>query len=172
MGFNEFSGYFAVAAAALATGYIATTWGLRPEPFYLGIGFVVFGLVISAFMVRETRHHADHEAKAYSGPVEKQLSQREIFQRTSFTDRNLSSVSQAGLVNNLNDGMAWGLFPLFFSMAGLNLKQIGWLAAIYPAVWGIGQLFTGAAAEGGSAPHRRRLPSCRGNGKSDRMGAI
>lgn len=147
MGFNEFSGYFAVAAAALGTGYIATTWGLRPEPFYLGVGFVVFGLAISTFLVRETRHHADHEATTYSGSVEKQLSQREIFQRTSFTDRNLSSVSQAGLVNNLNDGMAWGLFPLFFSLAGMNLNQIGWLAAIYPAVWGIGQLFTGALSD-------------------------
>ncbi len=147
MGLNEFSGYFAVAAAALGTGFIATTWGLRPEPFYLGVGFVIFGLAISVFMVRETRHHADHEANTYGGPVEKQLSQREIFQRTSFTDRNLSSVSQAGLVNNLNDGMAWGLFPLFFSVAGMNLKQIGWLAAIYPAVWGIGQLFTGALSD-------------------------
>ena len=147
MGLNEFAGYFAVAAAALATGYVATTWGLRPEPFYLGVGFVIFGLTMSVFMVRETRYHADHEANTHNGPVEKQLSQREIFRRTSFTDPNLSSVSQAGMVNNLNDGMAWGLFPLFFAMAGLNLKQIGWLAAIYPAVWGIGQLYTGALSD-------------------------
>lgn len=147
MGLNEFSGYFAVAGAALATGYIAANWGLRPEPFYLGVGFVVFGLALSAFMVHETRHHADHEAKTLGRPVEIQLSQREIFQRTSFTDRNLSSISQAGLVNNLNDGMAWGLFPLFFSVAGMNFTQIGWLAAIYPAVWGIGQLFTGALSD-------------------------
>ncbi len=136
MGLNEFAGYFAVAAAALATGYVASTWGLRPEPFYLGVGFIAFGLTISVFLVRETRHHADHEASIHRGPVEKQLSQGEIFKRTSFTDPSLSSVSQAGMVNNLNDGMAWGLFPLFFAMAGLNLKQIGWLAAIYPAVWG------------------------------------
>jgi MFS family permease len=143
MGINEFAGYFAVAAAALATGYVASTWGLRPEPFYLGVGFIAFGLTISVFLVRETRHHADHEASIHRGPAEKQLSQGEIFKRTSFTDPSLSSVSQAGMVNNLNDGMAWGLFPLFFAMAGLNLKQIGWLAAIYPAVWGIGQLYTG-----------------------------
>jgi MFS family permease len=147
MGLNEFSGYFAVALAALATGYVASTWGLRPEPFYLGVGFVAFGLTISVFLVRETRHHADHEASIHDGPAEKQLSQSEIFKRTSFTDPNLSSVSQAGMINNLNDGMAWGLFPLFFAMAGMDLKQIGWLAAIYPAVWGVGQLFTGALSD-------------------------
>jgi MFS family permease len=147
MGLNEFSGYFAVALAALATGYVASTWGLRPEPFYLGVGFVAFGLTISVFLVRETRHHADHEASIHDGPAEKQLSQGEIFKRTSFTDPNLSSVSQAGMINNLNDGMAWGLFPLFFAMAGMDLKQIGWLAAIYPAVWGVGQLFTGALSD-------------------------
>ena len=147
MGLNEFSGYVAVALAALATGYVASTWGLRPEPFYLGVGFVAFGLAISVFLVRETRHHADHEASIHSGPAEKQLSQGEIFKRTSFTDPDLSSVSQAGMVNNLNDGMAWGLFPLFFALAGMDLRQIGWLAAIYPAVWGIGQLFTGALSD-------------------------
>ncbi len=147
MGLNEFAGYFAVAAAALATGYVASNWGLRPEPFYLGVGFIAFGLAISVLLVRETRHHADHEARIHNGPAEKQLSQGEIFRRTSFTDPNLSSVSQAGMVNNLNDGMAWGLFPLFFAMAGLNLKQIGWLAAIYPAIWGIGQLYTGGLSD-------------------------
>jgi len=147
MGLNEFSGYVAVALAALATGYVASTWGLRPEPFYLGVGFVAFGLAISVLLVRETHHHAHHEASIHSGPDEKQLSQGEIFKRTSFTDPDLSSVSQAGMVNNLNDGMAWGLFPLFFAMAGMDLRQIGWLAAIYPAVWGIGQLFTGALSD-------------------------
>jgi MFS family permease len=147
MGLNEFAGYFAVAAAALATGYVASNWGLRPQPFYLGVGFIAFGLAMSVLLVRETRHHADHEAKIHRGPSEKELSQSEIFRRTSFTDPNLSAVSQAGMVNNLNDGMAWGLFPLFFAMAGLNLKQIGWLAAIYPAVWGIGQLYTGGLSD-------------------------
>ncbi len=147
MGLNEFAGYFAVAAAALATGYVASNWGLRPQPFYLGVGFIAFGLAMSVLLVRETRHHADHEARIHRGPTQEHLSQGEIFRRTSFTDPNLSSVSQAGMVNNLNDGMAWGLFPLFFAMGGLNLKQIGWLAAIYPAVWGIGQLYTGGLSD-------------------------
>ncbi len=147
MGLNEFAGYFAVAGAALATGYVASTWGLRPEPFYLGVGFVVLGLTISVFLVHETRHYAEHEATLHSGPADQHISQGEIFRRTSFTDPNLSSVSQAGLVNNLNDGMAWGLFPLFFAMAGMSLGQIGWLAAIYPAVWGLGQLYTGALSD-------------------------
>lgn len=148
MGLNEFAGYFAVAAAALATGYVASVWGLRPEPFYLGVGFVVIGLLLSVVLVRETRHHADHEATlAGDIPTEELPGAREIFLRTSFQDRNLSSISQAGLVNNLNDGMAWGLFPLFFATAGMTLRQIGWLAAIYPAIWGIGQLFTGALSD-------------------------
>ncbi len=148
MGLNEFAGYFAVAAAALATGYIASVWGLRPQPFYLGVGFVAVGLLLSAFIVRETRHHADYEATLAGVPTAGALpNQREIFWRTTLLDRNLSSVSQAGLVNNLNDGMAWGLFPLFFAAAGMSLGQIGWLAAIYPAVWGIGQLFTGALSD-------------------------
>ena len=148
MGLNEFAGYFAVAAAALATGYIASRWGLRPEPFYLGIGFVTAGLLISVLLVRETHHHARHEGDLEHAVAQQRVtSQRQIFIQTSFTDRNLSSISQAGLVNNLNDGMAWGLFPLFFALAGMNLKQIGWLAAIYPAVWGIGQLYTGALSD-------------------------
>ncbi len=143
MGLNEFAGYFAVALSALATGYIAAEVGLRPEPFYLGVGFVVLGTLLSVLAVRETRHHVAHESKlAGTAPVE--LSQREIITRTSFTDPDLSSVSQAGMVNNLNDGMAWGLFPLVFASAGMSLSQIGTLAAIYPAVWGLGQLFTGA----------------------------
>lgn len=148
MGLNEFAGYFAVALAALATGYVATGWGLRPEPFYLGIGFVAGGLILSILLVRETRQHADQEGTLHGavGPAG-HPSHRQIFWRTSLTDRNLSSVSQAGLVNNLNDGMAWGLFPIFFAMHGMSLAQIGWLAAIYPAVWGIGQLYTGALSD-------------------------
>ena len=148
MGLNEFAGYGAVALSALATGYIASTYGLRPEPFYLGIGFAVLGLVLSVVLVRETRAHAHHEAKHHdAAPNAPAPSQREIFLRTSFRDRELSSISQAGLVNNLNDGMAWGLFPLFYASAELSLERIGWLAAIYPAVWGIGQLFTGALSD-------------------------
>ncbi len=148
MGVNEFAGYVAVALAALGTGYVASVYGLRPEPFYLGVVFVVLGLLASVFLVRETRHHAHHEGRlAHAAEQERISSQGEIFRRTSFTDRNLSAISQAGLVNNLNDGMAWGLFPLFFAIAGMNLKQIAWLAAIYPAVWGMGQLYTGALSD-------------------------
>ncbi len=146
MGLNEFAGYGAVAISALATGYVAATYGLRPEPFYLGVGFAVIGLVLSAVLVRDTHAHAHHEAKNHAKPVDA-VSQREIFIRTSFRDRELSSISQAGLVNNLNDGMAWGLFPLFYAAANISLERIGWLAAVYPAVWGIGQLFTGALSD-------------------------
>ena len=132
-------------ASALATGHLAAVYGLRPQPFYLGIAFVVIGLALSALLVRETHGHAHHEAsKQAEAPV---LSQRAVFLRTSFTDRELSSVSQAGLVNNLNDGMAWGLFPIFFAAAHMTLAQIGYLAAIYPAAWGVGQLFTGALSD-------------------------
>ena len=148
MGLNESAGYLAVAGAALSTGYVAALWGLRPEPFYLGVAFVVLGLGLSALLVRETQMHAAHEA-SLSGDVPSAglPGQGEVFWRTSLLDRNLSSVSQAGLVNNLNDGMAWGLFPLVFTAAGMSLAQIGWLAAIYPAVWGLGQLFTGALSD-------------------------
>ena len=147
MGLNEFAGYGAVALSALATGYVAATYGLRPEPFYLGVGFAVLGTLLSIALVRETQAHARHEATSRAAPPAGAPSQREIFVRTSFSDRELSSVSQAGLVNNLNDGMAWGLFPLFYASANLSLERIGWLAAIYPAVWGIGQLFTGALSD-------------------------
>jgi MFS family permease len=145
MGLNEFAGYFAVAGSALATGFVAARYGLRPEPFFLGIGFVVLGLLLSGLVVRETKHHVAAESKMHGElPPEGIPTQREVFWRTSLLDKNLSSVSQAGLVNNLNDGMAWGLFPLFFAATRMNLGQIGTLAAIYPATWGVAQLFTGA----------------------------
>ena len=145
MGLNEFAGYFAVALSALATGYIAARHGLRPEPFYLGVAFVAIGLLLSIFAVRETSHHVALEAATYGATnTAAPPTQREIFWRTSVGDRNLSSVSQAGLVNNLNDGMAWGLFPIVFATAGMDLARIGTLAALYPATWGLGQLFTGA----------------------------
>lgn len=143
MGLNEFAGYFAVAGSALATGYIASHFGLRPEPFYLGIGYVALGLILSIWFVRDTHAHAHHEAKMHHSTPQVTLSQRDVFFKTSFTDRNLSSITQAGFVNNLNDGMAWGLFPIFFAAVGLNLERIAWLAAIYPATWGIFQLWTG-----------------------------
>jgi MFS family permease len=148
MGLNEFAGYLAVALSALATGFLATHYGLRPEPFYLGLGFVTIGLVLSVFAVRETKQHVVHEATLGAGlALEPALSAREVFWRTSLRDKNLSSVSQAGLVNNLNDGMAWGLFPLFFAAAGLTLAEIGTLAAVYPATWGVAQLLTGALSD-------------------------
>jgi MFS family permease len=147
MGLNEFAGYLAVSGAALATGYVAATYGLRPWPFSLGIVFVVAGLLLSVFAVRETHDHARHEA--LDAPVGQTggLSQAQVFARTSLLDRDLSAISQAGLVNNLNDGMAWGLFPLVFAAAGLGLRDIGFLAAIYPAIWGLGQLVTGGLSD-------------------------
>ncbi|MFN0247397.1 MAG: MFS transporter [Kofleriaceae bacterium] len=145
MGLNEFAGYGAVALSALATGYVAAAYGLRPEPFYLGVGYVVVGIALS-LVVRDTHGHARKEATDHHGDAGT-FTQRQLFVRTSFTDPNLSSISQAGLVNNLNDGMAWGLFPLFYAAAKLSLEQIAWLAAIYPGVWGIGQLVTGALSD-------------------------
>jgi MFS family permease len=150
MGFNEAAGYGAVAITALATGYIAQRWGLRPEPFFLGIAYAGLGLGLSVFFVRETRDHARHEAAnhvATSGAHREELTTGQIFRLTSFTDKALSSCSQAGLVNNLNDGLAWGLFPIFFAASGMSIGRIGVLAALYPAVWGIGQLYTGALSD-------------------------
>lgn len=140
MGLNEFAGYFAVAVSAWATGYVASLYSVRPEPFYLGVGYVIVGLFLSLFFAKETLHHVTHESQNHS---KHNFSQKEIFLKTSFQDKNLSSVSQAGFVNNLNDGMAWGLFPILFASFNMTLSQIGWLAAIYPASWGIMQLFTG-----------------------------
>jgi MFS family permease len=145
MGLNEFSGYFAVSLTALASGYIASAYGLRPEPFYLGMGIVGTGLFLSVFFVRETHGHARHEAKGQGGAEPVPFT--EIFTRTSYRDPDLFSCSQAGMVNNLNDGMAWGLFPLFFAAAHLSLERIAILAAVYPAVWGICQLFTGGLSD-------------------------
>jgi MFS family permease len=148
MGLNEFAGYVAVALSALATGWIAARYGLRPQPFYLGVGFIIIGLALSALLVRETRHHVSHESALLGWqPREAPPTARQVFWRTTLLDANLSSVSQAGLVNNLNDGMAWGLFPLVFAAAGMNLAQVGLLAAIYPATWGVSQLVTGALSD-------------------------
>ena len=150
MGLNETAGYAGVALASLATGYLAAAYGPRPAPFLLGIGFAILGLLLTALFIRETREYARLEAsQAATSPEnpDDKPGGKEIFLRTSFTDRNLSSVSQAGFVNNLNDGMAWGLFPLFFAAAGLSIEQIGVLAAVYPGVWSLGQLVTGWASD-------------------------
>jgi MFS family permease len=152
MGLNEFAGYVAVALAALATGYVAEAYGLRPEPFYLGIAFAAAGLALTILFVRETQHHAALEARhvesrsAAADPVTVPAA-REIFARATWRDPALASASQAGLVNNLNDGLAWGLFPLFFAAGGLNLAQIGILSFAYPAVWGLLQIWTGALSD-------------------------
>ena len=149
MGLNEFAGYLAVAASAFATGAIAMRYGLRPEPFYLGIAFASLGLALSLLFVRDTRGHADVESRmrASRTPAEEPVTPRGLFAQVSWRDPALSSASQAGLVNNLNDGLAWGLFPLYFAAAGLPVQQIGILAAIYPATWGLVQLWTGALSD-------------------------
>ena len=143
MGLNEFAGYVAVAGAALATGFIAARYGFRPQPFYLGIAFAAAGLLLSALAVRDTKAHAALESSLRKDDDKV----RDVFWRTTLRDRNLSSISQAGLVNNLNDGMAWGLFPLFFAAAQMSLGRIGVLTAIYPAVWGVLQLATGSLSD-------------------------
>lgn len=145
MGFNEAAGYGAVAATAMATGAIAAQAGLRPEPFLLGAAYAVLGLGLSVLVVHETRGHAAAEASLHLAPeaAATRLSTGRIVLRTSFTDRALSAASQAGMVNNLNDALAWGIFPLLFAANGLSIAQIGLLAALYPAVWGACQLLTG-----------------------------
>ncbi|WP_327312659.1 MFS transporter [Streptomyces sp. NBC_01235] len=145
MGFNEAAGYGAVAATAMATGAIAEHAGLRPEPFLLGAVYVVLALSLSTLAVRETRDHARAEAAQHPrqpGPPT-ELTTGQIARLTSFRDRALSAASQAGMVNNLNDALAWGIFPLLFAAHGLSIAQIGVLAALYPAVWGAGQMLTG-----------------------------
>jgi MFS family permease len=146
MGLNEFAGYLAVAGAALLTGWIAARHGLRPDPFYPGVVFVAVGLALSALLVRETHAHVVLESDLHRIPAQV-VTPREVFWRTTWSDCNLSSISQAGLVNNLNDGMAWGLFPLFFAAANLSVDRIGMLVAIYPATWGVVQLATGALSD-------------------------
>ena len=150
MGLNEAAGYGAVAVTAVATGWIAAEYGLRPEPFFLGLAFAAAGLGLSAVFVRETRGHAHLEAAASpaasagGAPV---MSGREVFALTSFREPALSATCQAGLVNNLNDGVAWGLFPFVFAAHGLGPAAIGALVALYPAVWGLGQLITGPLSD-------------------------
>jgi MFS family permease len=148
LGLNEAAGYGAAAVAALASGYVAAAYGLRPYPFYLGVVFAVAGLLLSLFAVRESRAHARREAelREETAPAP-EASFRRVFALTSWRDRALASVSQAGLVNNLNDGVVWGLFPLLFAGAGLGVETVGLLAALYLGVWCLGQLFTGALSD-------------------------
>ncbi len=147
MGLNEAAGYGALALTALATGYIAARWGLRPQPFFLGIAYAGLGLGLSALFARETHAHVRHEAAQRAAGGEERLSAGEVFRMTTLSEPALSSCSQAGLANNLNDGLAWGLLPIFFAAHGLPVAAIGVLAAIYPAVWAAGQLLTGALSD-------------------------
>lgn len=173
LGLNEFAGYLSVGVMAWLTGYIGATYALRPQPFYLGIGIAVAGLVSSVLFVRDTLGHAHYEAKEYAArvvsrmpagatpqgtasavaatgpadPPESTPSLKEIFRLTTWKERALSACSQAGLVNNLNDGMSWGIYPLFFASYGLGVAQIGVIKAVYPATWGILQLVTGPLSD-------------------------
>jgi MFS family permease len=163
MGLNEAAGYGAVSLAAIAAGYLAANYALRPQPFMLGIGFALAGLLLSLFFVRESHGHARHEAAMLASPAGQAAASahqthppeqraappsfKDIFLFTSWKNRTLFGVSQAGLVNNLNDGLAWGVFPLFFAAGGLSIGQIGLLAGIYPGVWGVAQLLTGALSD-------------------------
>lgn len=142
MGLNEFAGYIALAAIAFVTGWVAHEYGLRPYPFYAGIVLAVAGLLVSLFFVKDTQRHVALESVRSAVPKLDNL-----FWQTTWKHRNLGSVTQAGLVNNLNDGMVWGLFPLLLASKGFNLTDIGFIVAVYPAVWGVGQLFTGSLAD-------------------------
>ena len=142
MGLNESFGYFSIALVAFTTGWIASEYGLRPYPFYQGIGFVILGLFISIFLIKDTAKHVAAETKSSSiKPL------KNIFWDTTWRDNNLGSISQAGFVNNLNDGMIWGVLPIILANRDFNLKNIAIIVAIYPAVWGIGQLVTGKLSD-------------------------
>jgi len=147
MGLNEASGYLAVSAAAVGSGYIAGWLGLRETLFWMGESLAVGGLLLSVIFVRETLRHVHLETQQINAEKEGQLKFTEILLLTSWRDRALFSVSQAGMVNNLNDGMTWGLFPLYFAAQGLSLERISFLAALYPAVWGATQLVTGGLSD-------------------------
>lgn len=146
VGLNEFAGYLAVGLTALATGYLASIYGLRPEPIYLGVAYAIIGTALSVFLVRDTRAHVALETGVATA-AQPPLSFGQVFALTSYKDRNLFAASQAGLVNNLNDGMSWGIFPLFYSAFGLGLDRIGLLKAIYPIVWSLLQIITGPLSD-------------------------
>jgi len=142
MGLNEFSGYLAVGVMAWLTGYIAQVYGITPYPFYLGIGLSLVGLLLTAFWVKDTRVFVEKEQS-----TERSTGLTNVFWETTWKNKTLSAVTQAGLINNLNDGMIWGLFPLLLFTLNYDSQQVGVLTAIYPAVWGIGQLFTGKMSD-------------------------
>ncbi|WP_257670806.1 MFS transporter [Parapedobacter tibetensis] len=151
MGLNEAAGYGAVGFTALLTGYLASAYGLRPAPFYIGIFYTLAGLVISMLLIKDTMGHAKLEAAQLKKTVVDETFHKPrlgwVFAETSWKNRNLFSISQAGLINNLNDGMSWGVFPLLFVSAGVSLEGVGWIKAVYPVVWGVGQVITGPMAD-------------------------
>ena len=142
MGLNESAGYMALAAVALVTGWIASNYGLRPYPFYLGIALSVAGLLMSWLVIKDTNHHVNLESRSSTAPL-----LQNIFWETTWRHKNLGSITQAGLVNNLNDGMVWGLFPILLASKGFNLQETGIIVAAYPALWSLGQLYTGKLAD-------------------------
>ncbi len=142
MGLNEFAGYISVAIVAFLTGWIASSYGSRPYPFYIGFALVFLGLVGSVFLVKDTCQHVANESNSSNVPRLKS-----IFWETSWKHQNLGSVTQAGLINNLNDGMVWGIFPIVLALKNFTLAEIGIITAAYPAVWGLGQLITGKMAD-------------------------
>ena len=146
VGLNEFAGYFAVGVTAFLTGYLAGQYGLRPVPIYLGVAYALLGTILSLVLVRDTRGHVRAEMAGHVKQASP-ISFREVFALTTFRDRNLFAACQAGLVNNLNDGMSWGIFPLFFAANGLGIERIGVLKAVYPGVWGLLQVATGPLSD-------------------------
>ena len=142
MGLNESFGYLAIALVAFSTGWLASEYGVRPYPFYQGIAFVVLGLLISILFIKDTQQHVTAESKNIKGEL-----LHNIFWETTWKNRNLGSISQAGFINNLNDGMIWGLLPIVLADRGFELKSIAVIVAIYPAIWGLGQLVTGKLSD-------------------------
>ncbi|MGP4072693.1 MFS transporter [Piscibacillus sp. B03] len=142
VGFNEFAGYIGVGLMAAISGYVASQTSIRPEPFYLGIGIVVIGFILSLF-AQDTEKHVQAQSDSHDGDEEEDFDAKEVFKKTTYKDRELSTLSFAGLSTNLKDGMAWGLFPVFLTAGGLTVGQVGAVVAAYPAAWGFFQLFTG-----------------------------
>jgi MFS family permease len=151
LGLNEFAGYLSVAAVGFATGYLASIYGLKPYPFYIGIGFAMAGTLLSALIVRDTKQFVKLEADGHGGEnpdaADVASSFWRVFSQTSWENRTLLAVSQAGLVNNLVFGVSWGLFTLYFASFDLAIDEIGFLKALHPAIWGVLQLGTGPLSD-------------------------
>jgi len=152
LGLNEFAGYISVAIIGFVTGYLAATYGLKPYPFYLGIAFAVLGLVISWVIVKDTRKFTDLEIKEDSAVTSSDMNRphlnfKQVFLETSWKNRTLLSVSQAGLINNLIFGVTWGLFTLYFASFAIGISEIGFLKALHPGIWGLLQLVTGTLSD-------------------------